>query len=59
MSYRRSSESVIRDVAKGKANIGIAGAYMTSEKINRVDLSHYHSVDCAAFASLTSTALPR
>lgn len=57
--FYRSSESVIRDIAKGRANIGIAGAYITSEKIDAVDLSHYHSVDCAAFASLTSTALPR
>lgn len=42
-----------------KANMGIAGLYVTNERLKVTDASNLHSQDCAAFVSLTSTALPR
>lgn len=32
---------------------------MTIDKIDRVGMSYWHTQDCAAFISLSSTALPR
>nr|UTN00868.1 ionotropic receptor [Semanotus bifasciatus] len=54
-----SGEAVIRTIEKNKANLGIAGIYVTNDKINRTDLSRLHSQDCASFVSLSSTALPK
>lgn len=42
-----------------RADIGLGGLYIVPERIGRVDVSYGHSQDCAAFVSLTSTALPR
>lgn len=44
---------------EGRANLGAAGLYTTQEKINEVGMSQWHSQDCAAFITITSTALPR
>ncbi|KAF5301771.1 hypothetical protein FQR65_LT08754 [Abscondita terminalis] len=41
------------------ADIGIGGLYIIPERVGKVDVSYGHSQDCAAFISLTSTALPR
>ncbi|CAH1153240.1 unnamed protein product [Phaedon cochleariae] len=54
-----SSEAVTRTVEKGKANVGIGGVYVTPNKLSRVGVTRSHSLDCAAFTSLSSTALPR
>lgn len=42
-----------------RADIGVAGMYVTSERIRSLDMSFSHSQDCAVFITLTSTALPR
>lgn len=55
----RSTDAVVKEAQKGKSNIGMAGVYVTDDKLAKVDMSYYHSSDCAAFVSLTSTALPR
>ncbi|KAJ3639554.1 hypothetical protein Zmor_002908 [Zophobas morio] len=52
-------ESIITVVKNNRANMGIAGVYITKEIIKTADTSQMHSQDCAAFISLTSTALPR
>ncbi|XP_053618950.1 ionotropic receptor 21a [Plodia interpunctella] len=54
-----SSDAVLKDIAKGRADIGIAGIYLTSERAIQVDISFSHSQDCAVFVTLMSTALPR
>ncbi|CAH0562125.1 unnamed protein product [Brassicogethes aeneus] len=54
-----SSEAVAKQVYQGRANLGAAGLYTTQDRINKIGVSHWHSQDCAAFVSLTSTALPR
>lgn len=46
-------------VKNNEANLGIAGLYITEDRIKSTDVSHIHSQDCASFISLTSTALPR
>lgn len=42
-----------------RADIGLAGAYVSNERIIKADMSHPHSMDCAAFITLASKALPR
>ncbi|KAG5881915.1 hypothetical protein JTB14_007112 [Gonioctena quinquepunctata] len=54
-----SAEAVTRTVQKKKANIGIGGIYVTEDKLNRVGMTQWHTPDCAAFISTSSTALPR
>ncbi|XP_022114963.2 ionotropic receptor 21a [Pieris rapae] len=54
-----SGDSVANEVALGRADIGIAGLYITAERVRELDLSIGHSQDCAAFITLASTALPR
>ncbi|KAJ8980639.1 hypothetical protein NQ317_017935 [Molorchus minor] len=54
-----AGEAVITMIEKSKSNLGIGGLYVTADKIDRADMSAMHSQDCAAFISLTSTALPR
>lgn len=44
---------------EGRANIGTSGLYVTQDRTHDFDMSHGHSQDCAAFITLTSTALPR
>lgn len=46
-------------VLQGKANLGIAGLYVTNQRIGSVDVSQLHSQDCATFITLTSTALSK
>lgn len=43
----------------GRADIGVAGMYITSERMKDIDVSSAHSQDCAVFITLMSTALPR
>ncbi|XP_045773278.1 ionotropic receptor 21a [Maniola jurtina] len=52
-------DAVSREVALGRADIGVAGLYVTDERIRDMDMSSSHSQDCAVFITLTSTALPR
>ncbi|XP_068626426.1 ionotropic receptor 21a [Battus philenor] len=52
-------DAVVREVIMDRADIAVAGIYVTSERIGKVDLSYAHSQDCAAFITLMSTALPR
>lgn len=54
-----AGDAVALEVKTKKANIGLSGIYVTQERIGKVDFSFSHSQDCAAFISLTSTALPR
>lgn len=46
-------------MAAHRADIGLAGAYVTSERLVRIEMSAQHSSDCAAFITLASKALPR
>ncbi|KAL4713808.1 hypothetical protein ACJJTC_015462 [Scirpophaga incertulas] len=52
-------DAVSREVTMGRADIGIAGMYLTKERMGNMDMSFSHSQDCAVFITLTSTALPR
>lgn len=52
-------DAVAREIATGRADIGVAGMYMTTERAKEMDLSFAHSQDCAVFITLMSTALPR
>lgn len=54
-----SGDQVIREVQQGRADIGIAGCYVTSDRRQLVELSVGHTRDCAAFLTLASKALPR
>lgn len=47
------------ELVNKRADLGIGGLYLVWEKTTKLDLSFGHSQDCAAFVSLTSTALPR
>lgn len=51
--------SVIDMVEDKQADIGLAGAFVSSERVIRVEMSAQHSTDCAAFVTLSSKALPR
>ncbi|XP_039755293.1 ionotropic receptor 21a [Pararge aegeria] len=51
--------AVSREIILGRADIGVAGLYVTSERIRDMDMSFPHYQDCAVFITLTSTALPR
>lgn len=50
---------MINDIERGRADIGLAGAYVTVDRMNLAELSVQHSKDCAAFITLASKALPR
>nr|ALM24946.1 ionotropic receptor 21a.3 [Athetis dissimilis] len=52
-------DSVIKEITMGRADIGIAGMYLTNDRIKEIDVSLPHSQDCAIFITLMSTALPR
>lgn len=41
------------------SDIGLAGAFMSNERMSRIEMSQPHSSDCAAFVTLSSKALPR
>lgn len=50
---------IIDLVEAHQADIGMAGAFMTIERMDRVEMSLPHSTDCGAFITLASKALPR
>nr|UVB79157.1 ionotropic receptor 21a [Heortia vitessoides] len=52
-------DAVAKEIAMGRADIGVAGIYMTSDRLREMDMSFSHSQDCAVFITLMSTALPR
>ena len=41
------------------ADVGVLGAYVTQERLQDTDMSVGHSMDCAAFITLASKALPK
>ncbi|XP_022915376.1 ionotropic receptor 21a [Onthophagus taurus] len=53
------ADTVIDSVIENKAIVGISGIYITTERLRDLDVTYPHTQDCAAFISLTSTALPR
>ncbi|KAJ8736568.1 hypothetical protein PYW08_007224 [Mythimna loreyi] len=53
------ADSVAKEIMMERADIGIAGMYLTNEKMRDMDVSIAHSTDCAIFITLMSTALPR
>lgn len=57
--FIRPTYGIIELVAAHRADIGLAGAYVSSERLSKVDMSTQHSGDCAAFITLASKALPR
>lgn len=57
--HKSAAEQVVDYVKSGISNVGLSGIYLTKERLNKLDVSYPHSHDCAAFISLTSTALPR
>lgn len=46
-------------LTKRMVDMGIAGMYVTTERNVRMEMSASHSMDCAAFITLASKALPR
>lgn len=55
----RPGDAVSKEINMARADIGIAGIYITEERIKKMDMSFSHSEDCAVFITLMSTALPR
>ena len=55
----RPTYDVLNDVVKGRADFGLAGAYVASERLAMTEMSVQHSRDCASFITLVSKALPR
>lgn len=55
----RSGDAVAKEISLGRADIGVAGMYLTVERSQTMDMSFSHSQDCAVFITLMSTALPR
>ncbi|PSN58056.1 Ionotropic receptor 21a [Blattella germanica] len=55
----RASNAVVKDLKEGRADIGVAGIYVTPERNKVITLSSAHSQDYATFLTITSTALPR
>ncbi|XP_028175661.1 ionotropic receptor 21a-like [Ostrinia furnacalis] len=54
-----SGDAVSKEIAMGRADIGVAGMYLTVDRTKSMDMSFSHSQDCAVFITLMSTALPR
>lgn len=52
-------DAVAKEIAMGRADVAVAGMYLTNERIRDMDTSFAHSQDCAVFITLMSTALPR
>lgn len=50
---------VIDMVEIKQADIGMAGAFISNERILRTEMSVQHTADCVAFITLSSKALPR
>lgn len=59
MDFCRPTFDVINDVETRRADFGLAGAYVTSDRMKLAEMSVQHSKDCAAFITLASKALPR
>ncbi|XP_075152937.1 ionotropic receptor 21a [Haematobia irritans] len=55
----RPLEYLDRSIARGLADIGMSGVYISTERMNGIELSVGHSKDCAAFITLASKALPK
>ncbi|XP_046745637.1 ionotropic receptor 21a isoform X2 [Diprion similis] len=51
--------AVMLDISSGKASMGLGGLYRSVDLMRRFDTMYPHTHDCAAFISLTSTALPK
>lgn len=58
-SHFRTGDAVCQSVENGKADLGMAGVYITEGRIGKVDMSFGHSRDCATFVTLASKALPK
>lgn len=54
-----SGDQVIREVTLKQADIGLAGCYITADRLEQVEMTVGHSRDCASFLTLASKALPR
>lgn len=54
-----SGDAVTDEVERKQADIGLAGAFVTSERNVKAEMSVSHSTDCAAFVTLMSSSLPR
>lgn len=54
-----SGDAVFDEIRLERADIGLAGIYVTNDRALSVDISVSHSTDCASFITLTSKALPR
>ncbi|KAI9584052.1 hypothetical protein GQX74_010387 [Glossina fuscipes] len=52
-------ENLQLHVAEHSADIGMAGIYVTTERLIHTDMSVGHSKDCAVFVTLASKALPK
>lgn len=55
----RPGDSITSDISEHRADIGLAGMYVTSERNTIQEMTAAHSLDCAAFLTLSSRALPR
>ncbi|XP_044763252.1 ionotropic receptor 21a [Coccinella septempunctata] len=54
-----SEDAVIKSISEGRGNLGLSGIFISNEITEKVDISNMFYQDCAAFMTLTSTALPR
>ncbi|XP_055845959.1 ionotropic receptor 21a [Episyrphus balteatus] len=54
-----SGDTIVEEVRLRKADLGMAGVFLSEERVQKVDISHGHSRDCAAFITLASKALPK
>ncbi|XP_058817940.1 ionotropic receptor 21a [Topomyia yanbarensis] len=54
-----SGDAVTDEVQRRQADIGTGGVYVTIERNQNTEMSVAHSMDCAAFVTIMSSALPR
>ncbi|KAL5281228.1 hypothetical protein ACFFRR_004937 [Megaselia abdita] len=54
-----TGDAVCLAVQYRQADLGMAGVYITEERMKQVDMSYGHSRDCATFVTLASKALPK
>lgn len=59
MCFVSPTYGLVELVEAKRADIGAGGAFISVERINRIEMSSQHSTDCAAFITLASKALPR
>lgn len=52
-------DAVVDMTQNALADIGLAGIYVTRERTENIEMSAAHSMDCAAFLTLSSRTLPR